>query len=83
MDDMTPIVDAELLTEFSIMLKLAPRYMVRDMMAKLPHERDRASEVLAQYVIGKLAESRVRLYRLRPRRPFNGFAGWSGDQETS
>jgi len=80
MNDLNPIVDADLVRELAIMLKLAPGYMIRGMQSKLPHERDQASEVLAQYLAGKLAESRVRFSRMPSPSPFGGGNGWSGSE---
>jgi len=78
MDDLIPIPDADFVRELAIMLKLAPGYMIKGMQSKLPHERDQASEVLAQYLAGKLAESRVSFSRLPSPLPFGGGSGWSG-----
>lgn len=78
MDDLTPIPDDELAIELAIMLKLAPRYMIRDMQSKLPHERDTASALLAQHLAGKMRESRMRIMRLPPAPMHSGGPGWSG-----
>jgi hypothetical protein len=78
MENLSPIRDADFVRELAIMLKLAPGYMIKAMQSKLPHERDQASEVLAQYLVGKLAESRVRCSRLPSPPPFGGGSGWSG-----